>query len=330
MIEDDKNRPITIDASHSLTLALIFLSVLQLHSWQFDSLFVSPLQRATQTADMIWGDRPGPMTTLPSLREIDLYSFQGLEKSQGRARYGSAYDAWQTSPADFLIDGHAPVRELWYRASLAWQDILASNDSGGNVLVVAHNAVNQALICTALGLPATYFRRLTQSNAAFSVIDFEWTINENGTPNPPVINLERLNQFPDAPLNREKLGRATADRLVLVTGSAGSQPVQQALSLLSQSGVDTPPLVSVGTSVQQAVDVLTALQATIGSPGEGRMVVAVADAAACGTVLATCLNKEDDLSELLTLTDGGISIVNYKGAQTVDAGAVLCLNYHHA
>lgn len=53
-------------------------------------------------------------------------------------------------------------RELWYRASLAWQLILGSDQLSQRGLVVAHNAVNQALICTALGLPPAFFRRLTQ------------------------------------------------------------------------------------------------------------------------------------------------------------------------
>ena len=54
------------------------------------------------------------------------------------------------------------VRELWYRGSLAWQAILGA-EVLPSVLVVAHNAVNQAMVATAIGLPASYFRRLTQS-----------------------------------------------------------------------------------------------------------------------------------------------------------------------
>eukprot|EP00983_Pelagomonas_calceolata_P078649 1154328-Pelagomonas_calceolata.AAC.1 len=49
-------------------------------------------------------------------------------------------------------------RELWYRASLAWQRILAEPADADRLLVVAHNNTNQGLLCTALGLPATYFR----------------------------------------------------------------------------------------------------------------------------------------------------------------------------
>ena len=43
---------------------------------KFDMLFHSPLKRADQTAQIIWGSRQGSATVLPSLREVDLYSFQ--------------------------------------------------------------------------------------------------------------------------------------------------------------------------------------------------------------------------------------------------------------
>jgi hypothetical protein len=48
----------------------------QLIDDKFDMLIHSPLARAAQTAEIVWGDRTGPIHVLPSLREIDLYSFQ--------------------------------------------------------------------------------------------------------------------------------------------------------------------------------------------------------------------------------------------------------------
>jgi probable phosphoglycerate mutase len=116
---------------------------------------------------------------------------QGLLKDEGKAKFGDAFRNWQKKADTFSIDGHAPVRELWYRASLAWHSILnpeqqddpaevadsSSSSSSGNgeggvsssdgddwrcALVVAHNAVNQAMIGAALGLPPRYFRRLLQ------------------------------------------------------------------------------------------------------------------------------------------------------------------------
>lgn len=206
----------------------------QVSTEAFDKLYHSPLQRAAQTATIVWGQRAGPISVLPGLREIDLYSFQGLLKHEGKARFGPAFASWQRQAAEFEIDGQAPVRyvfgrgtfvgrggytqlglvvrrahhphtvrhvysqslvagvhhrELWYRASLAWQAILDTPDDCNSLLVVAHNAVNQALIATALGLPATYFRRLLQSNAAVSVLDLQPTLAVN-----PRVTVDRLNQ----------------------------------------------------------------------------------------------------------------------------------------
>lgn len=55
----------------------------QLAGWDFTSMFVSPLKRAVQTSEIVWGGRKAPVVQLPSLREIDLYSFQ--VSREGRA-----------------------------------------------------------------------------------------------------------------------------------------------------------------------------------------------------------------------------------------------------
>lgn len=52
------------------------VSAVQLDGNEFGQLFHSPLSRAARTAEIIWGSRSGPVSVLPSLREVDLYSFQ--------------------------------------------------------------------------------------------------------------------------------------------------------------------------------------------------------------------------------------------------------------
>jgi 2-carboxy-D-arabinitol-1-phosphatase len=163
---------------------------MQLEEEMFDKLFHSPLKRAAETASIVWGNNDGPTAILPSLREIDLYSFQGLLKDEGIAKFGKEFRTWQTDPSNFEIDGCKPVVELWYRASLAWRDILLDTDVHRCALVVAHNAVNQALVATAVGLQPTFFRRLLQSNAASTVLDFV----PKGPDQPPVVTIDRLNQ----------------------------------------------------------------------------------------------------------------------------------------
>ena len=55
---------------------LLPLYLPQLEGWEVGCLFFSPLKRAAQTAELVWGGRPGATQQLACLREIDLYSFQ--------------------------------------------------------------------------------------------------------------------------------------------------------------------------------------------------------------------------------------------------------------
>ncbi|KAL6976398.1 2-carboxy-D-arabinitol-1-phosphatase [Sarracenia purpurea var. burkii] len=176
----------------------------------FDVCFSSPLTRSKRTAEIIWGTRKEQIITESDLREIDLYSFQGLLKHEGKAKFGAAYRQWQIDAANFNIDGHYPVRELWDRARSCWNKILTHECR--SVLVVAHNAVNQALVATAIGLGTEYFRILLQSNCGVSVLDFTPQL-EGGS---PYICLNRLNQTPNPPVAGSSAGRKTSQRIILV------------------------------------------------------------------------------------------------------------------
>ncbi|KAK4409053.1 2-carboxy-D-arabinitol-1-phosphatase [Sesamum angolense] len=179
----------------------------------FDVCFSSPLIRSNRTAEIIWGSRTEEIITESNLREIDLsHSKLGLLKNEGKAKYGAAYRQWQIDAPNFNIDGHFPVRELWERARSCWTKILTHESR--SILVVAHNAVNQALVATAMGLGTEYFRILLQSNCGVSVLDF--------TPKPeggiPYICLNRLNQTPSSPVAAgSSAGRKASMRIILVS-----------------------------------------------------------------------------------------------------------------
>eukprot|EP00854_Cymbomonas_tetramitiformis_P013103 gene13103-15474_t len=188
-----------------------------LEAEDFDALYHSPLARSSRTAEVVWGSRAGHVEGVAGLREVDLYSFQGLIKEEGKATFREAYVKWQKDPANFEIDGHFPVRELWYRGMLCWHRILTMGEEQSRVLVVGHNAINQAMICTALGLPVTYFRRILQSNAAVTALDFLPCADAA-----PRVVVDRLNSSPDSPFAKQlgSAGRPTKARLVLVCHAA--------------------------------------------------------------------------------------------------------------
>ena len=124
---------------------------------------------------------------------------------------------WMLDAANFIIDGHYPVRELWERARNCWTKILAHDSR--SVLVVAHNAVNQALVATAIGLGVEYFRCLLQSNCGLSVLDFI-PRPEGGSPD---ICLDRLNQTPGSPVAGGKSGGRDTNKLIILVCNGSTQ-----------------------------------------------------------------------------------------------------------
>ncbi|KAG2429694.1 hypothetical protein HYH02_013952 [Chlamydomonas schloesseri] len=301
----------------------------------FTAVFQSPLARARQTADVVLqgrmpaadqgGSQPAaapaasgdtaaagrlPRVTLPCLREVDLYQFQGLLKHEGKALYGDAYKQWQRAPHLFELDGRAPVRELWYRGSLAWQALLqpqqpaaataatapAATASAGpaatapaappqpsqpppqQLLVVAHNAINQALVATALGLPPQFFRRLPQNNAALSVLDItpsgsspsgsspSGSTSSPSSSSPLHVALNCLNQSPENPFkNPDKvvghvvlLSPPAAAAAAAAAAEDGETALRALAAVFSKLQVSH---VLVATSSPNA-DVITALLAT--------------------------------------------------------------------
>src|SRR6266851_493622 len=64
-----------------------------------------------------------------------------------------------------------PVRNLYYRARLFWNDLLATC-AGKSVLLVTHSGTARALIASALGLATEHFHSFQQSNCGVSRLCF--------------------------------------------------------------------------------------------------------------------------------------------------------------
>jgi phosphoserine phosphatase len=173
-----------------------------------DQCFSSPLQRARETARTAVEGHSLEPKFLDSLCEINLTSWEGLAHQDVKTQQPEVHAQWHHHPETFELDGRLPVIELWQQAQVAWEAIFAhaqelpERAGRKTLLVVAHNAINQALLCTALGLPPSAFRRFQQDNAGISVLSFP----EQG----PVV-LESMNQTAHNgqpfPRRKEKGGR---------------------------------------------------------------------------------------------------------------------------
>lgn len=128
-------------------------------------VFVSPKTRARETLEGIAAEHEGVRacghTVRPGLREIELTGWEGQLRSDVIRTDGEQWSRWKAEPVGFRFsDGHAPFDDLWERAADEWDHLkLASTadpnepSSSTTTLVVAHGALNRALVLRMLGLP---------------------------------------------------------------------------------------------------------------------------------------------------------------------------------
>ena len=162
---------------------------------KLDAVYASPLKRARKTCELIvetmaqTGHKS--ISKLPKihvtdqLKEISLPLWESKSFADAEADYPAEFKAWRQDPNEFKMaiaadDGSNtdfyPVREIWARAAAFWQTLLNEHD-GETVLLVAHSAINRALIGSAIGLGPESLNQMGQDNCAINVLNFSsgWT-----------------------------------------------------------------------------------------------------------------------------------------------------------
>ncbi|WP_448379808.1 histidine phosphatase family protein [Gloeomargarita sp.] len=136
-----------------------------------DHIYVSPLRRAQETAQLL-GLTGVPLTPTPDLLEIDLPAWEGLTHAEVRTRFPQDYRAWRSDPDHFVMAGRYPVLELLAQAARFWQEVLPKH-AGQTLLVVGHATINRILLVQLLGLQPAHYFRLQQSNCGLTVVNWE-------------------------------------------------------------------------------------------------------------------------------------------------------------
>lgn len=163
----------------------------------FNAIYSSPLNRAKTTAEIIRGelvDKSAVHQISDSLIEVDLPLWAGMLSSDVKDKFPEDYQTWKQRPQEFKMvindaqgtREYFPVLALYEQAKQFWQEIL-SRHQGETILIVGHNGINRALISTALGIPASGYHGLQQSNCNINVLNFSGGLGEP-------VQLESMNQ----------------------------------------------------------------------------------------------------------------------------------------
>ncbi|MDX2273745.1 MAG: histidine phosphatase family protein [Cyanobacteriota bacterium] len=159
-----------------------------LASQSIDLAFSSPLLRPWATAMAICQQHasqlgsPLDLVPLPDLQEICHGEWEGKLQREIEAEYPGLLEQWQQAPATVDMPCGENLQQVWQRAQQAWNTILEksaqtlANPSAESphltTLVVAHDAINKAILCQLFDRSPEAFWLFKQGNGAVTVIDY--------------------------------------------------------------------------------------------------------------------------------------------------------------
>ncbi len=138
---------------------------------KLDFAISSSMLRPKETAEIILKHHGGLQLELrDELREISHGLWEGKFELEIEESYPGLLEEWKTSPETVQMPEGENLQHVWTRAIASWREIVQSVSGTG--IVVAHDAINKAILCHLFGLGPEHFWKFKQGNGAVSVIDY--------------------------------------------------------------------------------------------------------------------------------------------------------------
>jgi len=136
------------------------------------ALYTSPLRRAVETAEIITAAVRLTPVVEDRLIELDYGAWEGKTFAEVMEQDAEAFRAWDADPGNVSPRGGESGGQAMARVA-PFLDELAARHPGEreHVIVVCHRTICRLIVCHALGLPPSeYRRRLSMDNAALNII----------------------------------------------------------------------------------------------------------------------------------------------------------------
>ncbi|MFC4728173.1 histidine phosphatase family protein [Coralloluteibacterium thermophilus] len=138
-----------------------------------DRAVASPLSRARTTAELALGPaRSGMLRTDEGLIEIGHGDWEGKLAAEIDERDPERFKAWREAPQTVQMPGGGEsMPEVDARSWAAFTRACSGLQLGDTLLVVAHDAVNRAILCRVLGLPLSRLWAFRQAPTTLNLLE---------------------------------------------------------------------------------------------------------------------------------------------------------------
>ncbi len=139
-------------------------------SWNPDVIWVSPLQRAVKTAELLTDGKPDRITVVDDLREISFGDWEGKSIDVLRTS-DPLFNEWQDEPFLKAIPNSEPTDEVFLRVRRVLKTVTECDAE--RLLIVSHGGTLRVLLAEALGisLKATW-KNFLLSNCSLSGLTY--------------------------------------------------------------------------------------------------------------------------------------------------------------
>jgi probable phosphoglycerate mutase len=144
----------------------------RLRAIEIDRAVSSPLSRSRRTAELALGaERTALLTLDPGFAEIAHGEWEGKLASEIAALDSDRLVAWRREPHTVQMPGGESIEQVRARAWAALERASGGLGAEQTLFVVAHDAVNRALICQVLGLPLARLWSFRQAPATTNLLE---------------------------------------------------------------------------------------------------------------------------------------------------------------
>jgi probable phosphoglycerate mutase len=152
-----------------IEMAEEFASTYRALPWR--AVYVSPLQRAIQTAKPLCEAVGLKMQIRPGLQEIGYGRWEGLHPDEIDRHFHDLYVCWLTDPAWTAPPEGERGIDIARRSSAVLEEIEHTYDDG-NILIVSHKATIRIMLCSLMGIDVGRYRdRFEMPVAALSIVE---------------------------------------------------------------------------------------------------------------------------------------------------------------
>lgn len=152
------------------------------------ALYASPMQRTTETAEILSARLDRPIRYREDVIELDFGEWTGLTFDQ--VRMDQRWAVWQSCRSISAVPGGESMRQVQDRAVNALFDLRRTHHDG-TIVIVSHGDVIRAALLFALGMPLDLYSRIEVGLASISTIRIDDTgirvpaLNERPRPASP-------------------------------------------------------------------------------------------------------------------------------------------------